>query len=182
MRSVTCFGGTCCPHLQGGWRFMWIKCYVWWKCINYTEKLPRLWPIRGMKREGQIFCWFSMRPACRSDCIPSMWPTCKTLAFHSPSQICSTEPNPVNLKMESACSIETMEQTYYVAQCKHPEKPSFYNAHYKNLKTYPKLHVFLFWNVGTKMKENGIFYFWHKGTHQNNEKENMFTYENFQVS
>jgi len=32
------------------------------------------------------------------------------------------------------------------------------------------------------MKENGKFYIWHKGTHQNNEKENMFTYENFQVS
>jgi hypothetical protein len=42
--------------------------------------------------------------------------------FHSPSQFCSSEPNSLTLKMESACSIETMEQTYYVVLCKNPEK------------------------------------------------------------
>jgi hypothetical protein len=55
----------------------------------------------------------------------------------------SSEPNSFTLKMESACTIETMEQTYYVAKCKHPEKPSFYITHYKNLKTYPS-YVLLF--------------------------------------
>jgi hypothetical protein len=39
------------------------------------------------------------------------------------------------------------------------KKPSFYNTHYKNLKTYPKLHVFLFWNVDMKVKENDKFSF-----------------------
>ena len=46
--------------------------------------------------------------------------------------------------MVLACSIETMEQTYYIAQCKHPEKQSLYNTQYKNMKTYPSYMCFYF--------------------------------------
>lgn len=54
MCSVVCFGRTCCLHLQGDNEVCVDKMLCKMKRHYYTGKLPRLWPIRGMKREEGI--------------------------------------------------------------------------------------------------------------------------------
>jgi hypothetical protein len=92
-------------------------------------------------------------PFLRSDCSPSLQPLRITDKFPSPSQFSSSEP--VTLKMESACSIKILEQTYYVIQFKHLEN---HHLTTPTIKTWKVTCVSI---LKCRHKRNSS-YFWHQ--------------------